>query len=172
MMQLAAVGTVTLLVLIEAIHWSTRLLVPSPCSRWRCKWRATVLAWRSWWRCNWRRIVSVSVFMISGIILLIALGDVGRFPSLQWLSSLLNILATIAGFWLGMILTRAVDSPTISLNNLVQVAIWVTGPLVFLTAWVLSPLSDTVPHSAVIFLWAIWLPILGVAARRRWPWLF
>ena len=161
MMRLAAIGIATLLVLIWAIHWSTSLTAPA--------WWSTM---SKWWRCNWRRIVSVSVFMISGISLLIALENVDRFPSLQWQSSLLNILATIAGFWLGMILTRAFDPPTISLNNLVQAAIWVTGFLVIATALVLSPLSDTVPHSAMILVWALWLPILGVATKRRWPWLF
>ena len=119
-----------------------------------------------------RRIVSVGVFVILGISLLIALESADRFPSLQWQSSLLNILSTIAGFWLGMILARAFEPPTISLHNLVQAAIWVTVLLVFATALVLSPLSDTVPHSAMIFLWTLWLPILGVAAKRLWTWLF
>ena len=143
--------------LIRTVRRSTTLLVSSS---------------RSWWRCNWRRIVLVSVFMILGISLLIALESAGRLPSLQWQSSLLNIVATIAGFWLGMILTHAFEPPTISLNNLVLAAILVTVLLVCATALVLSPISDTVPHSAMIFLWTLWLPILGVTARQFWPCLF
>ena len=160
MMLLAVFGLATLLALIWAMHWSTNLLVPAPCS---------------WWRRNRQGIMVVGVLITSGASLIIALANDCRYLCQQWQSTGLDLLATISGFWLGMILARALDSPKTSPNYWANVGLWLTGLLVFATVLVLILLfllSDATLNSFVIFIWALGLPVLGVAARWRWPWLF
>ena len=163
MMKLAAVGIITLLILTWAMHRSTSLASPPA---------------HSWWYRNRRRTITVSVLIASGAALTIALMNNCRYPCQQWQSTGLDLLATIGGFWLGMIIARAVDPQTESQIDWAQVSLWMTGlllvttGLLVITGLVFSPLANATPNSLVIFIWALGLPILGAAAKRRWPWLF
>ena len=157
MMFLAAVGIIMLAILIWAIHWSTSLLVSSSCS---------------WWHRNWQTTTVASLFVASGAILLIALTNDCRYSCQQWQSTGLDILATLASFSMGMILTGALDSATMSLSDWAKGGLWLAALLVVATVLILSPLSDLTPNSVAIFIWALGLPVLGIAGKRLWPWLF
>ena len=172
MMQLAVVGTVTLLVLIGAIHWSTSLLVPSPCSRWRRKWRATVLAWRSWWRCNLQATVATSLFGAALAILLIALANDCRYLCHEGLSTVLDVAATLAAFVMGMVLTRAVKSERRSLGDWKNLAFWMFILLIIAILLFVSPLVSSTRKSFIIAILVLGLPVLGVAGEWLWPRLF
>ena len=131
-----------------------------------------VVALCSWWYRNWRRITVVVVFVATGFVLLLALANDCRYSCQQWQSTGLDILATLASFSMGMILTRALDSATMPLNNWVKGSLWLAVLLVIGTVVILIPGSDLTQNSAAVFIWALGLPVLGVAAKRIWPWLF
>lgn len=110
--------------------------------------------------------------MTSAAVLLEALVNDCRYLCQQWQSTGLDILATLSAFLMGLVLTRALDPKDMPLNNWVKTGVWVTALFVFATVLVISPLADATPNSFAVFLWALWLPVVGVIIKRCWPWLF
>ena len=140
--------------LIRTIRRSTNLLVP---------------ALRSWWRCKRQVVVVVSVWIASGAALIIAWIYDCRYLCQQWQSTGLDLLAAVAGFWLGMIIAGALESSTMPRKEWVEIAIGSIALLAVPTALVLIP---DFPNGAAILIWTLGLPVLGEAAKRLWPWLF
>ncbi len=160
----AVVGIATLLVLIWAIHWSTGLCWPTG--------QARPAPRSSRWRRDWRKTVAPGLFLVAGVVLVTALMIDCRYSCQQWLSTVLDILATFASFLMGMVLTRVIDIGAMSRKNVMKAALWFIFLLVFATVVILSPLSASTPNSTALFIWALVLPVLGSAAKRLWPWLF
>ena len=150
-------SVVTLLALIWVMHWSTRLLAPSSCL---------------WWHRNWQKPTGVGLFMASSVISVRLLESVCRYPCQQWQSDGLSILGMISAFVAGMIITRPFYPSTMALRTLVKEVLLVTCLLAFATVLVLRDPSSVVPNSVVTYLWSVWLPILGVVAKRLCPRLF
>ena len=148
---------VILVKLVLAIHWSTSLV--------------GVTQGLSWWRRNRQATVTSALFVVAGVVLIVALANDCRYTCDQWQSTALDIFATLASFLMGMILTRAVDLGKEPLNKVAQTAILFVILPAFATTVILSPLGSA-PNSAALFIWALALPVLGSAGKRLWPWLF
>lgn len=153
----AIAGTATLLALIWAMHWSTSLLVPS--------------SWL-WWHRNWQNPTGFGLFVASSVISVKLLENVCRYPCQQWQPDGLSILGSIFAFVAGMIIARPFFPSTMALRTLVEEVLLVTFLLAVATVLVLRDPSSLVPNSVVIYLWSVWLPILGVVAKRLCPRLF
>ena len=156
MVQLA-VGVAILLALIWAMHWSTSLLVPPSCS---------------WWRRNRRANAAFGLLVAFGAVLILALVNDCLYSCQQWESTGIDVLTTIAGFWVGMILAGSLSHHTMPLRDWIKTKIGLIVLLLIGTVVIFSSPSGPLPNSAVIFIWALGLPILGVAAKRIWPRLF
>ena len=152
MVQLA-IGVATLLVLIGAIHWSTNLLVPSPCS---------------WWRYDRRTTVAFSLFGAALAILVTASLLDCRYLCHRWLSSGPDIIAAFAAFLMGMILERGIDPETLSLGDWGRLVLGLIIVLGFTFALVHFLQPDPVWHKFPIFIAAFALPILGIYGKRLW----
>ena len=109
---------------------------------------------------------------VSGTALTIELMNDCRYPCQQWQSTGLDLLATVAGFWVGMILAGSLSHHTMPLRDWIKTKIGLIILLLIGTVLILSSPAGPLPNSVVIFIWALGLPILGVAAKRIWPWLF
>ncbi len=134
-----------------------------------------VVALCSWWRRHLRATIGTGVFMVSGTALIFALMNDCRYPYRQWQSTGLDLLTTIGGFWLGMIIARAVNPQTESQTNGAQGTLWWKVPLLLAIGLIVATglvLANETPNNLVIFIWALGLPILGAAAKRRWPGIF
>jgi len=141
-------------VVIRAIRWSTNLLVSALCS---------------WW-CRKRWIVAiVGILILSGAALIFALMNDCRYPCQQWQSTGFDLLATIAGFWVGMIIAAVLKPLTMSRKEWVQTAI---GFIALLVAPTLQVFIPDFPNAAAIFIWTLGLPVLGEAAKHFWPQIF
>ena len=156
-MKLAAVGMITLLVLMWAMHRSTSLVAPPS---------------HSWWHRNWRTAVAISLFMASLTFVVAALLIDCRYLCQEWQSAGLDILATFAAFLMGMILTRRIDPKTMSPGNWRNLAIGLIILLVIAFVLVHSLQTGSAWRKLPMLVSALMLPILGAAAKRIWPWLF
>ena len=132
----------------------------------------SALAWRSWWRCNWQATAAFSLFVVSGVILIVALANDCRYSCQQWQSIGLDILATFASFSMGLVLMSMLNSQTESRSYWKQTLIWVVTLGVFLTVLILSPLVESTRKNSLILIWTLALPVLGVAGKSLWPRLF
>lgn len=147
----------TLLALIWAIHSSAALCCPAGQAR---------QTRRSSRQCrNWRASVAPCLFVVAGVVLVMALMS-------DYRSTWLDIVAASASFLMGMILARALDRDTKPSVNVKSTAIWFII-LLAVSAFMLTVFPST-PNSkaAMLFIWALGLPVLGWAGKRIWPWLF
>ncbi len=152
------ISIISLLGLVWSIHWSAGMVGPAERS--------------SRWHRNRRATVSTGLFVIAGSVLIIALVNGCRYPCQQWQSTGLDVLAMLASFLMGTMLTRILDSDTKPFYYVVRVAIWFGILLLVTTALIFSPLNVSTPHSIALFIWALALPVLGWCGKQLWPWLF